>query len=361
MLTEDVSRSRSLKPGADGALDRFGLSCARVEMVSLDARLNAARQVRDEIDKNARSAIPTLIPRPESETFVPVDLLPRSLRLEYPFTPRSHSIDGMNYSYLDEGQGPILLFVHGNPTWSFAWRNLIKGLARDYRCIAVDHIGMGLSDKPGDYAYRIDQHIDNLSQLVKHLELQEITLIGHDWGGCIGMGAAVRNRERFHRFVMMNTAAFRSQRIPARIAACRIPVLGSLGVRGLNLFARSAITMAMADHTRMSPVIRQGYLFPYDSWAHRIAIQRFVEEIPLQPTHPSYQTLLEVETGLQEFQRHPWLFFWGEQDWCFTTKFLDEWQQRFPHAETVRFKDAGHYVFENAHERMLSKLQEFLK
>ena len=295
------------------------------------------------------------------DPLVPVDMLPLSLRQEYPFIPQHLSIGGMNYSYVDEGRGPILLFVHGNPTWSFAWRNLIKGLASDYRCIAVDHIGMGLSDKPVDYAYRIDQHIDNLGQLVKHLDLQEITLIGHDWGGCIGMGAAGRNHERFQRFVMMNTAAFRSQRIPARIAACRIPVLGSLGVRGLNLFARSATTMAMAHHARMTPAIREGYLFPYDSWAHRIAIQRFVEEIPLKPSHPSYQTLMEVEANLQQFQSAPWLFFWGEQDWCFTTRFLDEWQQRFPHAEAVRFQDAGHYVFEDAHERMLPRLREFLK
>jgi len=255
----------------------------------------------------------------------------------------------------------MVLFVHGNPTWSFAWRHLIRGLSDQYRCIAVDHLGMGLSDKPLDYEYRIDQHIDNLCHLVNELDLQQVTLVGHDWGGCIGMGMAARLPERMSRFVMMNTAAFRSREIPFRIAICRIPVLGAAGVRGLNLFARAAIPMAVHHHDRMTPLIRQGFLAPYDSWNHRIAIQRFVEEIPLHPAHPSYQTLVDVENGLSQFQQHPFLLFWGERDWCFTTSFLGEWQRRFPAAESVRFADAGHYVFEDAHERILPRLREFLQ
>lgn len=254
----------------------------------------------------------------------------------------------------------MLLFVHGNPTWSFAWRNFIKALSGQHRCIAVDHLGMGLSDKPQDAPYRISQHIDNLCQLIESLNLRQITLIGHDWGGCIGMGAAARMPERMSRFVMMNTGAFRSNLIPLRIAVCRTPLLGSAAVRGLNLFARAALTMAVCDHARMTPAIRQGYLFPYNSWSNRIAVQRFVEEIPLHPAHPSYETLVQVENGLAQFRDHPFLLFWGEQDWCFTTKFLDEWQQRFPQAQAVRYPDAGHYVFEDAFERMLPRLQEFL-
>ncbi|WP_437185523.1 alpha/beta fold hydrolase [Planctomicrobium sp. SH668] len=287
-------------------------------------------------------------------------VIPADLKSEYPFTPRHLDLDGLRYSYVDEGTGPTLLFVHGNPTWSFAWRNMIKGLSSQYRCIAVDHIGMGLSDKPQNYEYRIGQHIDNLNHLVQFLDLKEITLIGHDWGGCIGMGAAVAAPDRYRRFVMMNTAAFRSQRIPKRIALCRLPLLGALGVQGLNLFAGAAITMAVADHARMTPTVKKGYLLPYDNWANRIAVRRFVEEIPLAPSHPSYQTLVNVENGLAQFKNHPTLFFWGEKDWCFTTQFLDEWEQRFPHAQTVRYPDAGHYVFEDAHERMVPKLQEFL-
>lgn len=287
--------------------------------------------------------------------------LPSDLLQEYPFETQSLDLEGLRYSFIDEGTGPVLLFVHGNPSWSFAWRNLIKGLRSEYRCVAVDHIGMGLSQKPNAYGYRIGQHIDNLNRLIESLNLREITLIGHDWGGCIGMGAAGRMPERFDRFVMMNTAAFRSQLIPLRIALCRIPVLGAMGVRGFNLFSRAALTMAVVHHERMTPAVRRGYLYPYDSWAHRVAVHRFVQEIPLKQTHPSYQTLIDVEAGLARFRQHPMLLIWGEQDWCFTTKFLDEWQRRFPGAETLRLPDAGHYLFEDAPQQIIERMRAFLR
>ena len=219
---------------------------------------------------------------------------------------------------------------------------------------------MGLSDKPQNYEYTIDQHISNLCRVIEFLDLKNITLVGHDWGGCIGMGAAGRLPERFKQFVMMNTAAFRSQEIPLRIAVCRIPVLGKFGVQGLNLFAGAAVTQAVEKKERMTPVVKQGYLFPYNNWANRIAVHRFVQEIPLKPSHPTYKTLVEVEENLQQFKDHPFLLPWGEKDWCFTTNFLDEWERRFPNAQTLRIPDAGHYVFEDAHEVILPAVEEFL-
>ncbi len=111
---------------------------------------------------------------------------------EYPFASHFFDLDGLRYHYIDEGTGPTLLMVHGNPTWSFAWRNLIKALAPRYRVVAVDHIGCGFSDKPQDYSYRLAQHVANLERFVTGLDLSEITLFAHDWGGAIGMGAAAR-------------------------------------------------------------------------------------------------------------------------------------------------------------------------
>lgn len=267
-------------------------------------------------------------------------------------------IDGHQYSYIEEGDGSPILMVHGNPSWSFAWRKFVKHFSASHRCIAVDHLGMGLSAKPQSYAYTIDQHISNLCHLIETLDLKDVTLVGHDWGGCIGMGAAGRLPERFKRFVMMNTAAFRSTEIPFRIALCRIPALGAIGVRGFNLFAGAAITQAVEK--TMAPVVKQGYLYPYSSWGNRIAVHRFVQEIPLKPSHPTYQTLVEVEESLAQFSDHPFLLPWGEKDWCFTTNFLEEWERRFPEAETVRIPDAGHYVFEDAHEIIIPKMSEFL-
>lgn len=279
---------------------------------------------------------------------------------EYPFASHELKFDGLRYHYIDEGSGPTLLFVHGNPTWSFAFRNLVKALAPRYRVLAVDHIGCGFSDKPQNYPYRLAQHVANLERFVIELDLRDVTLFAHYWGGAIGLGVATRRPERFTRFVLFNTAAFRSQRMPLRIAVCRIPCLGAIGVRGLNLFSRAALRMAVARPERLTPAVRRGYLAPYGNWHDRIAVLRFVQDIPLSPAHPSYGTLVEIEKGLPKLRDRPTLFVWGERDWCFTTQFLDEFLRRFPNAETLRLPDAGHYVFEDAAEPIVARVQEFL-
>jgi haloalkane dehalogenase len=202
--------------------------------------------------------------------------------------------------------------------------------------------------------------VDNLVRLIESLGLTDITLVGHDWGGCIGMGAAVRLPQRFTRFVLMNTAAFRSTRIPWRIAACRVPLLGPLGVRGLNLFSRAALWMAVVDRGQITPAARRGYLAPYDSWAHRVAVHRFVQDIPLRPSHPSFGTLVQIEEGLSQFQTRPMLLLWGMRDWCFTPLFLEEWIRRFPDAQVARLAQASHYLFEDAPGLVLGRIREFL-
>jgi haloalkane dehalogenase len=279
---------------------------------------------------------------------------------EYPFESHEFRLDGLRYHYLDEGSGPTLLFVHGNPTWSFAFRNLIKALAPHYRVLAVDHIGCGFSDKPQNYVYRLAQHVENLERFVTGLDLRDITLFAHDWGGAIGMGTAARLPERFSRFVLFNTAAFRSRRIPLRIAVCRVPWLGAMGVRGLNLFSRAALRMAVARPDRLTAAVRRGYLAPYGNWRDRIAVLRFVQDIPLSPAHPSYATLVSIEESLSKLNDRPMLLIWGERDWCFTTEFLEEFQRRFPGAQTLRLPDAGHYVFEDAPEPIIARVKAFL-
>ena len=279
---------------------------------------------------------------------------------EYPFESNFLDLDGLRYHYIDEGQGEPLLLVHGNPTWSFAWRNFVKALSRDYRVLAVDHIGCGYSDKPQDYPYVLKQHVDNLQRFVEALDLNRTTLLAHDWGGAIGLGTAVRLPECFSRFVLLNTAAFRSTQIPLRIAVCRVPLLGALGIRGLNLFARAALRMAIEKRERLTAAVKAGYLAPYHDWNSRVAILRFVQDIPLTASHCSYETLVDVERGLAQFQQSPMLLVWGERDWCFTVDFLREFQQRFPEAETLGIPDAGHYVFEDAFEQIIPRVRQFL-
>lgn len=279
---------------------------------------------------------------------------------EYPFESHFIEVNGQKIHYVDEGSGETLLCVHGNPTWSFAWRNVVRRLSDRYRVIAIDHLGCGLSSKPTGYRYSLAGHISNLQSLVTQLDLNQITLFAHDWGGAIGMGTAGKMPERFSRFALFNTAAFRSQRIPLRIAVCRIPLLGTFALRGLNAFSRAALTMAVEKRDRMTAAVKRGYLAPYDSWANRAAVNAFVKDIPLRASHPSWQTLVDVEAGLEQFTDHPMLLVWGERDWCFTTNFLDEFEQRFPKAETLRIADGGHYVFEDSHEVFLPRVEEFL-
>ncbi|MBN1591427.1 MAG: alpha/beta fold hydrolase [Pirellulales bacterium] len=280
----------------------------------------------------------------------------------YPFESHYFSVGGHRLHYLDEGHGPTLLMVHGNPTWSFYFRDLVLALRDRYRVVVPDHVGMGLSDKPGleSYSFRLAQRCDDLRALVEHLDLHDISLIAHDWGGAIGLGTAVDVPLRFGRFVLMNTAAFRSDRIPRKINVCRIPLLGRFAVQGLNLFVRAATRLTMVHHERMTPAVRAGYFAPYDSWAHRLAVIQFVLDIPMTPSHPTYATIQKIEQGLAQFASLPVCFVWGMQDWCFDEHFLQRFRDFFPDAETHRFEDAGHYVVEDAHERIVPIIERFL-
>lgn len=275
----------------------------------------------------------------------------------YPFQDHWLDVNGGRLHYVDEGSGQPLLFVHGNPTWSFYWRAPIAHF-QNYRRIAPDHIGCGRSDKPQNWTYRLDDHIQNLEKLILALDLRNITLVVHDWGGPIGLGAAGRHPERFSRLCILNTAAFPSPHIPARIAACRIPGLGALGVRGLNGFARAAITMA--TEKGLAPAVAAGLLAPYNSWENRIATLRFVEDIPMDPAHPSYATLQGVESGLQNLKHLPTTLVWGEKDWCFTPYYRKEFERRLPHARSLPLADIGHYVMEDATEPVIKEIQTLL-
>ena len=252
-----------------------------------------------------------------------------------------------------------MLFVHGNPTWSFAWRRSIFALRDTHRCVAVDHIGCGLSDKPQAYAYRLEQHAKNLERLVLDLDLRDITLVVHDWGGPIGLGFARRHPERIASLVVTNTAGFPVDRMPWRLAVCRVPVFGQLAVRGLNAFARAATLLAAEKP--LSPLAKRGYLLPYDSWSNRVATLRFVEDIPMSTEHPSYAELRAIEQALPLFKDKPMRILWGERDWCFTTSFCDEWERRFPAASVRRFQHAGHYLFEDAAEGVVDSIQSFVR
>ncbi|MDB6169210.1 MAG: alpha/beta hydrolase fold [Verrucomicrobia bacterium] len=278
--------------------------------------------------------------------------IPDWLARLYPFAPKSATTaGGARLSYLDEGPqtDEAVLMLHGNPTWSFYYRNLVRELSPNVRCVVPDHIGMGLSEKPEDYPYTLATRIADVELLVRSLGLKRVHLVVHDWGGAIGFGFAARNPELIGRIAILNTAAFPSGRIPARIALCKVPVLGEWLVRGLNAFAGSATWMAMKRRA-LAADEKRAYLFPYRSWAARVAVSAFVRDIPLDRTHPSWSALAAAEVGLPQFNDRKILIVWGGRDFCFDDGFLARWRKIFPQARCERIADAGHYVLEDAAE-----------
>jgi pimeloyl-ACP methyl ester carboxylesterase len=266
--------------------------------------------------------------------------------------------------YLDEGprDGTPVVMCHGNPTWSYYYRKLIPALSQSCRVIVPDHIGCGFSDKPQAYTYTLEQHIRNLEALIAHLELRHMSLVLHDWGGAIGMGYATRHPDTVDRFVVFNTSAFYLPAVPWVLKLARSPFLGAILLRGLNAFAGLALWFAVGNHRRMTREVRAGYLSPYANWHDRIAIYRFVQDIPVTASHPTRATVDAIDRALLAFRDRPMLILWGAKDFVFTVKhFLAGWRRRFPAAEVLVFDDAGHYVVEDAHERILPLMQEFLK
>ncbi len=292
---------------------------------------------------------------------------PSPFRSLYPWQGQRLDVGGgVALHYLDEGAGEPLLMLHGNPTWSFYYRHLIRGLADRYRTIVPDHVGCGLSDKPGDdrYEYRLERRVRDVDALLDHLDVREnITLILHDWGGMIGLVWALRHLERVKRIVLFNTAGFglpQGRILPWQIAAIRHMPKFSLPVRGLNAFVRGALLGCSKRPGALIPLVKKAYLAPHDSWAHRISVQRFVEDIPLAPDDPSFELVDEVSRTLGRLAALPVFIGWGGQDFVFDDHFLAEWERRLPHAEVHRFPDAGHFVLEDDHEAILPLLQDFL-
>jgi haloalkane dehalogenase len=273
--------------------------------------------------------------------------------------------DGLRLHYIDEGEGDPVVMVHGNPTWSFFFRGLIDGLRGSNRVIAPDHIGCGLSEKPDDdrYTYTLESRVDDLELLLDRIGAdRNITLVLHDWGGMIGTAYAARHPDRIARMVVMNTAGFhmpRSKSLPWPLWLGRDTALGGWLIRRLNAFCLGTAIIGCTKR-RMPREVRAAMIAPYDSWRNRIAVHRFVQDIPLRPSDRAYDLVSWVEARLDSLQAIPMLIAWGMKDFVFDRHFLGEWIARFPGAEVHRFPQAGHYLPEDEPEAVLALIREFL-
>jgi haloalkane dehalogenase len=257
--------------------------------------------------------------------------------------------------------------VHGNPTWGYLWRNFIPPLVEaGFRVIVPDHLGFGRSDKPDDPArYRIPRHASRLEQLLESLDLREATVVPQDWGGPIGLAWAAKHPEKIHSLAILNTFAHRPPekvKLPLPLHLFRMPGLGELMVKGAHAFVRLFLFRAgLCYPERLGPTERSAYLTPHPNWSSRTGILVFPREIPSGPQGPVSEFLSEVHSGLAQLRSKPTFIAWAMKDIAFLPSYLDElWLPDFPQAEVLRLPDAGHYLQEDAHEKIIPALREFL-
>lgn len=281
----------------------------------------------------------------------------------FPFEPRFISAGDVRLHYVDEGppDAPPLLFVHGNPTWSYLWRQQVAELgSKGHRCVAFDHMGFGRSDKPRQLAaYSFQRHVDNALALIDALELTGVTLVAHDWGGPIGLGALLERDNLLRRLVLMNTWAWELPSfLPPFLREFRTEGLGEILALGGNLFVESIPGGMRRRDT--DPVMMEAYRAPFPDYWSRAGTLAFQREIPLTERDRSAPLMASIHERLPNVSA-PVLLIWGMRDPVFQPVFLDQWRELFPSAETVELADASHFVVEDDPAAVTEAIEGFLR
>ena len=260
---------------------------------------------------------------------------------EYPFTSHYFSTPYGDMHYIDEGSGDPIIFIPGNPSWSFESREMIKALSGKYRCIAVDHIGFGLSDKPLDYSYLPQDQAKNLEALLESLNLERITFVVGDWGGPIGLSYAIRRPEKIKSIVITNTWLWSVKKDPYYMAYSAI-VGGSLGrwlIRTQNFIAKKVVYAAFGDKSKLTPHIHKHYIEQFPNPEDRKGNWVF----PAQVTGAS-DWLESLWNQRQVLNDKIAVIAWGGKDIAFREKELQTWIKAFPKARVLRFPNSGHFI-----------------
>jgi haloalkane dehalogenase len=272
----------------------------------------------------------------------------------FPFERRFAAVGGARVHYVDEGDGPPLLLLHGNPTWSFLYRDVIAGLRDRFRCIAPDHPGFGLSSPPPGYGFTPAEHARVLERLVLDLDLRGITMMVQDWGGPIGFAAATRHPERFAAFVIGNTWAW-PKSDPGTQAFSRL-LGGAIGRRLIasrNLF----VERILPGGVRRGPLpdaVMAAYRGPFPQRIDRVPTAVLPKEILA-----SRDFLAEVEAGLPRLAHLPVLFVWGDRDPAFRMRELRRFEACFPEHRTEVLEGAGHFVQEDAADEIVAAIRSW--
>ncbi len=279
----------------------------------------------------------------------------------YPFTSHWQEVEGIPVHYVDEGQGPAILFLHGNPTWSFLYRDVIRELRESFRCLALDYPGMGMSGKPrdfgrGDYGFTPAEHSRVVEGFADALELRDLTLMVQDWGGPIGIGFATRRPERVARLVIGNTWAWPADEFDMKIFSTVLGMgPGRWAVVHFNLFVEGLLPAGCERKGRLTPEVMAAYRAPYPKREDRRPTAVFPRAIV-----KSRPFLTDVVHELDRLAEKPVQIVWGKKDKAFRKRELERWKRIFPDARVRVLDDAGHFIQEDAPEALAREIRAIM-
>ncbi len=276
---------------------------------------------------------------------------------EYPFSANYFQLNNQKLHYIDEGHGEVILFVHGTPSWSFDYRNIIKELKSNYRCIAIDHIGFGLSDKPKDYDYSTINHSKTLEKFIADKQLNNITLVIHDFGGPIGLNFAIEHPEKVKKIIILNSWLWSSEKDPDYIKLRKIlksPLLPFL-YRRLNFSPRFILPKSFGDE-KISRILLKQYTKPFANSSERNGALAFAKSLL-----NDQNWFEELWNKRYSISNKPTLFIWGMKDEVIKPHNLKKFEDGFTNSKTVKLERCGHFPQEEQPQKVINAIFEFMK
>ncbi|WP_242927779.1 alpha/beta fold hydrolase [Pontibacter vulgaris] len=277
---------------------------------------------------------------------------------EYPFESNFLELEAGKMHYIDEGQGSPIVMIHGTPSWSFLYRNLIKILKKNHRCIAMDLIGFGLSDKPEDWSYKPRAHADNFEKLMEHLQLKDITLLVHDFGAPIGLAYAIKHPQNVKNIVMLNTWTWslaRHQKL-SKASKYLVGPLGKFLYNKLNTTNSAAVSELFDEETKLPKSIQQQYVQALGNPEDRVGTLACARE--LVGVSKWYDELWQDRKKIQDI---PTLILWGERDKHVKIEALQTWKEFFHECYVIHFEDSGHFLQEENADEVACFVHNFIK
>jgi len=275
----------------------------------------------------------------------------------YPFENKYIQLDAGKMHYVDEGKGDVILFIHGTPTWSFLYREYITELSNKYRCIAIDHIGFGLSEKPDSFDGKPQSHSKNLTEFIEKLNLEGITIVVHDFGGPIGLSSAIQNHNRIKQAVMFNTWLWETKNNPEAQKVAKIinNGIGKFLYLRMNFSPKYLLKKGFYEKKNLSKKVHKHYIKPFPNKSTRLSLLNLGKS--LVNSSDWYQ---EQWLAIDKLEQKPWLILWGTRDEFITTKYLERWKKRLPNA-IVKEYDCGHFVQEERTIETIQEIERFMK